>query len=187
MADTAGVFNDHPQKLAELQDLIRSLEAETSAELVVVALPSLPPGAEAAPSRDFAVRLANEWGVGKAGADNGVLVLLLVHERALEVVTGDGQPLSDEWVEAALRRAARRSGEGASGPHAPAQSAAATPSWVYFPCCDLLEPATCDPQPAAATWLRLCERLASRMDCCSQDSGWQLPCGAATGEEGSLP
>jgi uncharacterized protein len=50
--------------------------------------------------KDFANRLFAHWGIGKARADNGLLVLLVVDQRRLEMETGYGlEPiLPDGWL-----------------------------------------------------------------------------------------
>jgi len=40
--------------------------------------------------RDYAHRLFNYWGVGKRGVNNGLLFLVAMKERRMEVATGDG-------------------------------------------------------------------------------------------------
>lgn len=62
------------------------LSSENGAEIAVVTVSntgSLTP-------KDFAHQLFNRWGVGKEGADNGVLVLLVMDARRVEVETGYG-------------------------------------------------------------------------------------------------
>ncbi len=50
--------------------------------------------------KDFATRLFAHWGIGKAGADNGLLVLLVADRRRLEMETGYGLEaiLPDGWL-----------------------------------------------------------------------------------------
>lgn len=65
---------------------IDALEQENGAEIAVVTVDTT--GATSA--KAFAHELFNRWGVGKAGADNGVLVLLAKNDRRIEVETGYG-------------------------------------------------------------------------------------------------
>ncbi len=68
-----------------LNALLGRLEKQTRAEMTVVTIRR----AEGAASpKQFATRLFNRWGVGKRGADNGVLVLLVMDARRIEVETG---------------------------------------------------------------------------------------------------
>ena len=75
-----------PATVRALNGIIGSLEAETQAEVAVVAVQSI--GQE--DIKDFAVRLFEAWGIGKAGADNGLLVLLVPDQRKVTFETGYG-------------------------------------------------------------------------------------------------
>ena len=55
-------------------------------DIFVVALPSI--GYDAI--EDFATELFNTWGIGEAGVDNGVLVLLVLDQRAVRIEVGYG-------------------------------------------------------------------------------------------------
>ena len=74
VADPAGVIAN---RSAAINQLIAKLERETTTEIAVVVLPTL---GELVP-KDFAVSLVQYWGVGKAGKDNGVLVLHILDQR----------------------------------------------------------------------------------------------------------
>ncbi len=75
---------------------IDELEDKTGVEIAVVTVGSV----DAATPRDFGTRLFNHWGIGKAGEDNGLLVLMVEDERRLEMETGYGlEPeLPDAWL-----------------------------------------------------------------------------------------
>jgi uncharacterized protein len=62
------------------------LEKETSAEIAVVVLNSI--GNQVL--EDFANALFNYWGIGKAGSDNGVLILFVLDQRAIRFEVGYG-------------------------------------------------------------------------------------------------
>jgi uncharacterized protein len=84
--DFAGVLG---KRRAEIERAIRALEADTKDEVVVATVRTM------APSTDIAVysmRLfANHGrGIGRAGADNGVLVFLAMNERQVRITTGLG-------------------------------------------------------------------------------------------------
>jgi uncharacterized protein len=55
-------------------------------EVAVVVLPSI---GQLVP-KDFAVALFQHWGIGKAGKDNGLLVLHILDQRRIEIETGYG-------------------------------------------------------------------------------------------------
>lgn len=82
--DYAGLMG-REDRLA-LIEKIRAGMAGNGSQLVVVTVPSLRGGE----SRDFATRLFAQWGVGQKGKDNGVLFLVAVEERRVEIEVGLG-------------------------------------------------------------------------------------------------
>ncbi len=62
------------------------LASKTTAQVVVITIDSLN-GQEA---YDYAADIGNEWGVGDKEKDNGVVILLSVGDRKIEIATGDG-------------------------------------------------------------------------------------------------
>lgn len=71
---------------AELAQRIDALEASTGVELAVLTVD----GVHGATPKQFATRVFNNWGVGKNGADNGVLFMVSVGDRRVEIETGYG-------------------------------------------------------------------------------------------------
>jgi uncharacterized protein len=69
-----------------LNSRLLQLERETGAEIAVVLVNSI--GHEEI--KMFATGLFEEWGVGKAGADNGLLILFVLDQRAITFETGYG-------------------------------------------------------------------------------------------------
>ncbi|MDL2290320.1 TPM domain-containing protein [Paludibacteraceae bacterium OttesenSCG-928-F17] len=74
------------QTVSQLNQIINSLENDTKAEIAVVAVNSI--GVDDVKS--FAVRLFEKWGVGKAKADNGLLILFVLDQRTIVFETGYG-------------------------------------------------------------------------------------------------
>lgn len=71
------------------QQLSRQLEQheqETGNQVVVVTLPSL----EGRDIEDYGYRLGRHWGIGQAGHDNGVLLIVAAGERKLRIEVGYG-------------------------------------------------------------------------------------------------
>ena len=58
----------------------------TSNEVAVLTLPSL----EGEPLERYATRVARAWGLGREGRDNGVLVLVVLDDRAVRIEVGGG-------------------------------------------------------------------------------------------------
>jgi uncharacterized protein len=71
---------------ADINGLLTDLEQRTSVEVAVVILPTI---GQLVP-KDFAVALFQHWGIGKAGKDNGLLVLHVLDQRRIEIETGYG-------------------------------------------------------------------------------------------------
>lgn len=82
--DYAAVFSA-PQR-AGLELFLRATERATSAEIAVVTVTSL----EGSEIDDFANRLFNQWGIGKKGKDNGLLLLAAIEDRKIKIEVGYG-------------------------------------------------------------------------------------------------
>ncbi|HLF04923.1 MAG TPA: TPM domain-containing protein [Dehalococcoidia bacterium] len=86
-----GYVNDFAQVIpddveAGLEDSLRRFEEETTVELAVVTVPDL----GGASIEDYSVRLFSQWGIGKQGEDNGVLLVLAVADREVRIEVGYG-------------------------------------------------------------------------------------------------
>jgi uncharacterized protein len=85
VTDMAGILSEDAQ--AQINQMISDLEAKNGTEITVVTVPTTSP----APSpKSFATALFNHWGIGKQGEDNGVLFLISVGDRRVEIETGYG-------------------------------------------------------------------------------------------------
>ena len=82
--DFAGVLTGDDR--AFLENFLRALERDTSAEVVVVTVASL----DGLPIEEYAVRLFADWGIGDAAKDNGVLLLVARSERLVRIEVGYG-------------------------------------------------------------------------------------------------
>ncbi len=93
VVDQADVLDDDTE--LRLNAALSSLEQDTTVEVAVVTVDDT----ELTP-KDFTTALFGQWGVGKAGADNGLLVVMVIGQRRLEMETGYGlEPiLSDSWL-----------------------------------------------------------------------------------------
>lgn len=94
VSDNANLLSDEAQR--RIDDRIDDLESRTGVEIAVVTVYDV----NAPTPRDFATRLFNEWGIGKADRDNGLLILLVEDQRRLEMETGYGleAQLTDAWL-----------------------------------------------------------------------------------------
>jgi uncharacterized protein len=75
-----------PAQEASLTQLSAGLESRTSDQLVIVTVPTLG-GRDIA---DYGRDLGNHWGVGQAGRNNGVLLIVAPHERRTRIEVGTG-------------------------------------------------------------------------------------------------
>ncbi len=82
--DYVGLFS--AAEKAELERRLTAIEAQSGVEISVVALADT--GAYS--PKEYAVRLFERWGIGKKGADNGLLILIAVDDRRIEVEVGYG-------------------------------------------------------------------------------------------------
>lgn len=82
--DFAGVIDSATKE--KLEGLCRVLEKKTSAELAIAVVKSVAP----LDSKTYAVKLFEKWKIGKKGKDNGILMLLAMDERRVEIEVGYG-------------------------------------------------------------------------------------------------
>ena len=86
-----GYVNDFASVLADtdetyLEDYLRTLERDTSAEVAIATVTSL----DGVTIEEYANRLFAEWGIGKKQRDNGVLLLVAVRDRQVRIEVGYG-------------------------------------------------------------------------------------------------
>jgi uncharacterized protein len=85
VVDLAGVIDDGLE--ARMDSQLRELEERTTAQVVVLTLPTL----EGESLEAFSIDLAhNRWKLGQKGKDNGVLLTLALQERKYRVEVGYG-------------------------------------------------------------------------------------------------
>ncbi|MCW8984100.1 MAG: TPM domain-containing protein, partial [Thermoanaerobaculales bacterium] len=87
----AGRVNDQANLLddgveSQLEERLRLLEEETGAQVAVLTIPSL----EGDPLEDFSIRVVETWKLGRADADDGVLILIARDERRMRIEVGYG-------------------------------------------------------------------------------------------------
>lgn len=82
--DFAGLLTAAERESLEAQ--LIELERATSAEVAVVTVGSL----DGRPLEEYANALFAEWGIGKRGSDNGVLILVATADRAMRIEVGYG-------------------------------------------------------------------------------------------------
>lgn len=68
--DFTGMFN--PQQVNTLEQKLRHFNDTSSTQIAVVTVPSL----QGYDPNDYAQRLAEKWGIGQKGKDNGILLLV---------------------------------------------------------------------------------------------------------------
>ncbi|MEG3935826.1 MULTISPECIES: TPM domain-containing protein [unclassified Microcoleus] len=85
VTDKANILSDSTE--TQLNQMISDLEAKNGSEIAVVTVPDTKPSAT---PKAFATELFNFWGIGKKGKSNGVLLLISVGERRVQIETGSG-------------------------------------------------------------------------------------------------
>ena len=85
VTDKANILSDSTE--IQLNQMISDLEAKNGSEIAVVTVPDTKPSAT---PKAFATELFNFWGIGKKGKNNGVLLLISVGERRVQIETGSG-------------------------------------------------------------------------------------------------
>jgi uncharacterized protein len=82
--DQADLFGDGFE--TRLEERLRVLEEETGAQVAVLTIPSL--GGD--PIEDFSLRVVETWKLGRAGVDDGVLILIARDDRRMRIEVGYG-------------------------------------------------------------------------------------------------
>ncbi len=84
VSDFANIIDSSTK--ASLQNRLQALQDANTVEIAVVTIPTL--GDESIET--FAVKLFEEWGIGKKGSDNGVLLLVAPNEKEVRIEVGYG-------------------------------------------------------------------------------------------------
>src|SRR5580765_5550365 len=95
---TKGIVSDYASRLdeaqiKELSGLLKDYERQTSIEFVVVVVNNL----DGLSARNYATGIGDSWKIGKAGRNNGIVLLWAPNERAyaLRVAEGLSADLTD--------------------------------------------------------------------------------------------
>lgn len=84
VSDFAGVLSQDTKR--QIGSLLDQVEEKTTAEIAVVTVKTTQPET----IEQYAVELFKEWGIGKKGKDNGILVLLAAEDRKVRIEVGYG-------------------------------------------------------------------------------------------------
>jgi len=104
VSDFAGVLASQPEVKARLEVYCEAVERSTGAQMAVVTIPSL----EGEPIEDVANTIFRNWGVGKKGSDEGILMLLAVEDRRTRLEVGYGlEPILPDGLAGGVLREMR--------------------------------------------------------------------------------
>jgi uncharacterized protein len=98
VVDQAAVLS--PQERVSLDQLLAGYERETTHQIAVLTVSSL----SGEPIERFSLRVANSWGLGRKGVDNGILIVLAPEEHKVRIELGRGferyisNPRADEII-----------------------------------------------------------------------------------------
>ena len=84
VCNPAGILS--PVACDSIDRMLYALEQQTGIETVVAVVPSI----GQTDCFDFSHQLLNEWGVGKKGKNNGLVILLVTDQRCIQFYTGYG-------------------------------------------------------------------------------------------------
>ncbi|HXO18437.1 MAG TPA: TPM domain-containing protein, partial [Thermoanaerobaculia bacterium] len=82
--DTAGMLP--PEARQRIEDKLKALEQQTGAQVAVLTVDSL----DGEVLEDYSHKVAQTWGLGKKGKDNGVLLLISKSDRKIRIEVGYG-------------------------------------------------------------------------------------------------
>lgn len=75
-----------PEEEWQLAGILLTYRDETGHEFAVLTVPGL----DGEAIERFSLRVARSWGVGRAGIDDGLLVVVAASERSMRIEVGDG-------------------------------------------------------------------------------------------------
>ncbi len=84
VVDQAKILSPAEEDSIEVR--LKAVEGQSTDQIVVVTVPSL----EGYPIEDYSIGLARHWGIGQAGKDNGVILLVAPRERKVRIEVGRG-------------------------------------------------------------------------------------------------
>jgi uncharacterized protein len=82
--DLAGMIT--PATEQKINTFLRNFEASDSTQLVLLTIDSL----EGEPIEDYSLSVAESWGIGRKGKDNGALLLIAKQDRKVRIEVGYG-------------------------------------------------------------------------------------------------
>lgn len=82
--DLAGMLS--PSTVLRLDRYLENFEKSDSTQIVVLTIPSL----KGEPLDDFSMKVAESWGIGQKGKDNGALLLIAKKEHKIRIEVGYG-------------------------------------------------------------------------------------------------
>ena len=99
VTDLAGILSIDQRQA--IDDRLAAFERETTSQVAVLTIPSL----EGEPIESFSHRIATTWKLGRAGIDNGVLLLIAVQDRRARIEVGYGlEPVLPDGLAGAIIR-----------------------------------------------------------------------------------
>ncbi len=102
VSDFAHVID--PRSAAEIEAYCGNVERATGAQFAIVTVDSL----EDEPVEDVAVRLFKEWGIGKKGTDEGLLLILAIKDHKNRIELGYGlEPIISDGTAGGILRGIR--------------------------------------------------------------------------------
>eukprot|EP01119_Soliformovum_irregulare_P005609 TRINITY_DN17358_c0_g1_i1.p1 TRINITY_DN17358_c0_g1~~TRINITY_DN17358_c0_g1_i1.p1 ORF type:complete len:391 (-),score=52.90 TRINITY_DN17358_c0_g1_i1:8-1180(-) len=88
IVDNAGVFTGKEFIKQEIEERITKLNKDHGYEFAIFTTPTIPPFTPTA--KDFATKLFNTWGIGSKDKNNGLLYVLDLSHRSIELELGKG-------------------------------------------------------------------------------------------------
>lgn len=82
--DHAGILSEHTR--TDLSEKLRAHEERTTNQVVILTMASL----EGESIEDYSNRVFNDWKLGQADTDNGILILVVPDERQMRIEVGYG-------------------------------------------------------------------------------------------------
>lgn len=83
--DFAGVID--PESAQLMEQISRAIQEKTGAQVAIVTVDTIAPYPAI---EEFAIEMAQSWGIGRKGKDDGILIVLAMQERKVRIEVGYG-------------------------------------------------------------------------------------------------
>ena len=89
ITDQANLLN--PETKTKLNEILTNFNATNKGEVGILTIQNM----NGLNIEEFGIRVAEKWKVGKAGIDNGIIIIIAISERKVRIEVGRGSTITD--------------------------------------------------------------------------------------------